>query len=103
MIGQSDFSSAGCSKYCSNDLACNAFIRSPNAHYCYEIHFEFKVSHGNPNVESPSPFPLDSYAVIVVTRVTPVRTVEEMNVGEHGIAALHIGPWPYLGPRSSRF
>jgi len=62
LISQSDFSGAGCSKHRRNDLARNAFIRSPHTHHSYEVHFEFKVSHSNPNKESPTPFLLGWYA-----------------------------------------
>jgi hypothetical protein len=46
-----------------NDLARNASIRSPHAHNSHEVHFEFKVFHGNPNTESRALFPLGWYDV----------------------------------------
>jgi hypothetical protein len=49
LIGQSDFSGAGCSKHRWDDLPRNAFIRSPHTHHSYDVHFELKVSHGNSN------------------------------------------------------
>jgi hypothetical protein len=62
LISQSDFSGAGCSKHRRNDLARNGFVRSPHTHHSHEVHFEFKVFHGNPNMESRALFPLGWYA-----------------------------------------
>jgi hypothetical protein len=42
-----------------DDLARNAFVRSPHTHHRYDVHFELKVSHGNSNMKSRPPFPPD--------------------------------------------
>jgi hypothetical protein len=44
LIGQSDFSDAGCSKDRRNDLACNALVPGTHSHHSDEVHFECKSS-----------------------------------------------------------
>ena len=48
LIGQSNFNGAGRSKHRGNDLARNAFIRSPHAHHSDEVHFDGLLMTGAP-------------------------------------------------------
>jgi hypothetical protein len=53
VLCQSNFNGAGRSKDCRNDLARNAFIRSPHAHHSDEVHFERKFAHdGRPRLSN---------------------------------------------------
>jgi len=53
LIGQSNFNGAGRSKHRGNDLARNAFIRSPHPHHSDEVHFERKFAHdGRPRLSN---------------------------------------------------
>ena len=47
LIGQSDFSDAGCSKDRRNGLACNALVPRTHSHHSDEVHFECEIFHQN--------------------------------------------------------